>query len=120
MTKNRLGTMEYRFLSLIWDNEPISSMQLVKKCSEAFDWKKSTTFTMLRKMKEKGFIDNDNSIVVSRVDRKDVEKAESEIFMNQTFSGSLPHFLTTFLNGKTISETEAEEIKRLIDSFKER
>jgi predicted transcriptional regulator len=118
MEKNRLGTMEYRFLTLIWDNEPLTSMELVKKCDEAFDWKKSTTFTMLRKMKERGFIENDNSVVTSRVDRKEVERAESDFFMDQTFSGSLPHFLTTFLNGKTISDEEAEDLKRLIDSFR--
>lgn len=118
MEKQRLGTMEYRFLSLIWNCEPISSMQLVKKCNEAFDWKKSTTFTMLRKMKERGFIDNENSVVVSRVSRQDVEKSESDFFMDQTFSGSLPHFLATFLNGKTISDEEAEELKHLIDSFR--
>lgn len=118
MEKSRLGTMEYRFLTLIWENEPIGSMQLVEKCREAFDWKKSTTFTMLRKLKEKGLVGNEDSVVVSRVDRKDVEKAESDYFMDQTFSGSLPGFLTAFMNGKTISDEEAEELKRLIDSFR--
>ena len=118
MEKNRLGTMEYRFLSLIWEKEPISSMNLVKECYNAFSWKKSTTFTMLRKLKEKGFVDNENSVVVSRVDRKDVQKAESEFFMEQTFAGSMPHFLTAFFDGKKISEEEAEQLKKLIDSYK--
>ncbi|MBQ2085874.1 MAG: BlaI/MecI/CopY family transcriptional regulator [Oscillospiraceae bacterium] len=118
MEKTRLGTMEYRFLALIWENEPVSSMELVRKCSEEFEWKKSTTFTVLRKLKEKGLINNNDSVVTSRIDRKDVEKAESESFIEQTFSGSLPHFMTAFLRGKKISDDEAEELKALIDSYR--
>lgn len=118
MEKNRLGTMEYRFLSFIWDNEPIGSMQLVKKCNEEFDWKKSTTFTMLRKLIEKGLVSNEDSTVTSCVSRRDVEKAESDYFMDQTFSGSLPSFLTAFFDGKRISDEEAEELKKLIDSYR--
>ena len=80
MEKNRLGTMEYRFLSLIWDNEPISSMQLVKKCNEEFDWKKSTTFTMLRKLIEKGLVSNEDSTVTSCVNGRERFLYGSDIF----------------------------------------
>ena len=118
MEKSRLGTMEYRFLTLIWDNEPLTSMELVKKCDEAFDWKKSTTFTMLRKMKQRGFIENESSVVVSRVNREEVEKAESDFFMDQTFSGSLPSFLVSFYGGKGITEAEAAELQKLIREMK--
>ena len=114
----RLGTMEYRFLSLIWDNEPINSMKLVQLCNEVFDWKKSTTYTMLKQLQKKGLVANQNAIVTSLVPKEQVQANESEVFMNETFSGSLPSFLTAFLGGKTISEEEAEELKQLIDSYR--
>ena len=110
--------MEYRFLSLIWDNEPINSMKLVQLCNEVFDWKKSTTYTMLKQLQKKGLVANQNAIVTSLVPKEQVQANESEVFMNETFSGSLPSFLTAFLGGKTISEEEAEELKQLIDSYR--
>ena len=110
---------DYRFMSVIWDNEPLPSGALVEKCGEKLGWKKSTTYTMLKKLCEKGFAKNEKSTVTSLVDRESVRKAESERVVEQTFSGSLPGFLVAFLGGKTISEREAEELKRLIDSHRE-
>ena len=115
----RLGTMEYRFLTLIWENEPINSTQLMKMCAENFSWKKSTSFTMIKKLQEKGFIENKNSVVTSLVSQEEVMTAESKIVVTETFKGSLPKFVAAFLGGSTISEEEAEEIKKLIDSIKE-
>ncbi|MBR2739986.1 MAG: BlaI/MecI/CopY family transcriptional regulator [Oscillospiraceae bacterium] len=115
----RLGTMEYRFLTLIWENEPINSTQLMKMCAEKFSWKKSTSFTMIKKLQEKGYIENKNSIVTSLVSQEAVMTAESKIVVTETFKGSLPKFVASFLGGSTISEEEAEEIKKLIDSIKE-
>ena len=115
----RLGTMEYRFLTLIWENEPINSTQLMKMCAEKFSWKKSTSFTMIKKLQEKGFIENKNSVVTSLVSQEEVMTAESKIVVTETFKGSLPKFVAAFLGGSTISEEEAEEIKKLIDSIKE-
>ncbi len=110
---------DYRFMSVIWDNEPLTSGALVEKCADTLGWKKSTTYTMLKKLCEKGFAQNEKSIVISLVARESVQKAESERIVEQTFSGSLPGFLVAFLGGKTISEKEAEELKKLIDSHKE-
>lgn len=115
----RLGTMEYRFMNIIWENEPVSSTRLVQLCMEQFDWKKSTTYTMLKRLQEKGFVENSSSIVNSLIDQAEVMARESEIFVSETFKGSLPSFITAFLGGKTISEEEAEELKKLIDSYKE-
>ena len=115
----KLCESDYRFMSVIWDNEPLSSGALVEKCAEALGWKKSTTYTMLKKLCEKGFAKNERSCVTSLVARESVQKAESERIVEQTFSGSLPGFLVAFLGGKTISESEAEELKRLIDSHRE-
>lgn len=118
MNELRLCESDFRFMSVIWDNEPLPSGELVKLCGEKFDWKKSTTYTMLKKMCEKGVAQNDGSLVTSLIGRDSVQAYASEHFVEQTFAGSLPNFLVSFLGGKKISEKEAEEIKRLIDSHK--
>lgn len=118
MNELRLCESDFRFMSVIWDNEPLPSGELVKLCGEKFGWKKSTTYTMLKKMCEKGFAKNDGSLVTSLVERNRVQAYASEHFVEQTFGGSLPDFLVSFLGGKKISEKEAEELKRLIDSHK--
>ena len=118
MEYKRLGEIEYRLMCIIWDNEPLGSMQLVKLCAAEFDWKKSTTFTMLKRLCEKELVRNEASVVTALVPREMVQRRESESFMQQTFEGSLPGFLVSFLGGKTISDEEAEELKKLIDSHR--
>ena len=118
MEKSNLGIMEYHLLSLIWENEPLTSMKLVQLCGEAFNWKKSTTYTMLKRLQQKGFVQNEGTVVTSLIDRDSVQSSESEAFVANTFSGSLPGFLAAFFNGKTISDEEAEELKKLIDSYR--
>ena len=118
MEYKSLGTMEYRFLSLIWDNEPVSSAQLVQLCHEQFEWKKSTTYTMLKRLQEKGLVANNSSVVNSLFSREEILARESESVISNTFKGSLPSFIAAFLGDKTISEEEAEELKRLIDSYR--
>ena len=118
MEYKRLFDGSYRFMSLIWDNEPIGSMSLVRLCEEAFGWKKSTTFTMLKKLADKGLVKNEDSIVTSLVPRENVQRTESRLFVDQTFSGSLPDFLTAFFGGKTISDAEAYELYALIDAHR--
>ena len=119
MSDRKLCESHYRFMCVIWDNEPLSSGELVAKCGEILGWKKSTTYTMLKKLSEKGYASNDNSVVRSLLSRESVQRSESKKFVEQTFSGSLPRFLTAFLGGKTISDGEAEELKKLIDSYRE-
>ena len=119
MEKTSLGIMEYHLLSLIWENEPLTSMQLVQLCGEAFDWKKSTTYTMLKRLQEKGYVKNVDAMVTSLIERSEVLSNESEAFVSETFSGSLPGFLTAFFGGRKITEEEAKELKDLIDSYKE-
>ena len=119
MEKYKLGEMETAFAEIIWNTAPVTSGELVKICEKELEWKKSTTYTMLKKLCEKGFAENEKSTVRSLIPREMVQKAESERIVEQTFSGSLPGFLVAFLGGKTISEREAEELKRLIDSHRE-
>ena len=119
MEIKRLSHGEMRFLDIIWDNEPVQSSRLVELCLEKLGWKKSTTYTRLRILIEKGYVKNENSTVTGLVSRNEVQAAESAYVVEQTFAGSLPGFLVSFLGGRTISEEEAEELKRLIDAHKE-
>ena len=119
METKRLFDGEARFMNIIWDSEPVASGVLVEKCAGALGWKKSTTYTMLKRLADKGFVKNENAVVTALVSREEVKSAESAYVVDQTFSGSLPGFLVAFLGGKTISEAEAEELKRLIDAHRE-
>ncbi len=116
MEQLKLCTSDYRFMSIVWENEPIQSGQLVKICLEVLGWKKSTTYTMLKKLSEKGCLQNENSIVTSLVAKKDVQSFESEYVVNNTFEGSLPAFIAAFVSNKKLSEAEAEQIRHLIDN----
>ena len=119
MENLKLCESDYRFMSVIWDHEPVASGKLVELCAQQLGWKKATTYTTLKKMSEKGFAQNENTIVTSLVPREKVQAFASEHFVEHTFRGSLPGFLTAFLGNKTISEKEAAELKRLIDAHKE-
>lgn len=115
----KLCESDYRFMSVIWENEPIQSGKLVELCKDKLGWKKPTTYTTLKKMSEKGFAQNVDTIVTSLIAKEDVQVFASEHFVNNTFEGSLPKFLVAFFGGKKISEGEAEELKKLIDQHKE-
>ena len=119
MESKRMFNGELRFLNIIWAREPVASGDLVRLCQQELGWKKSTTYTMLKRLADKGLLRNENAIVTSLVSRVEVQAAESESVVQQTFDGSLPGFLVAFLGGKTISSEEAEAIKRLIDEHRE-
>ncbi|SCY94353.1 BlaI/MecI/CopY family transcriptional regulator [Alkaliphilus peptidifermentans] len=115
MEQYKLFDAEYRFANLVWENEPINSTELVKLSYEKLGWKKSTTYTVLRKLCDRGVLRNKEAIVTSIVKQKDAEKYESQTIVEKTFAGSLPRFLTAFLGEKKINKKEAEELKRIIE-----
>ena len=119
MEMMKLCESDHRFMTVIWDNEPLASGELVAICARERGWKKSTTYTVLKKLCEKGFAKNEDTVVTALIPRDAVQAYESELFMERNFGGSLPGFLTAFLGGKTISAKEAAELKRLIDEHKE-
>ena len=114
----KLCESDYRFMTVVWDCAPVGSGELVKLCLERLGWKKSTTYTVLKKMCEKGFAHNENTVVSSLIPRDKVQAFASEHFVEHTFDGSLPGFLASFLGNRTISEQEAAELKRLIDAHR--
>lgn len=115
----KLCESDFRFMCVIWNNEPVASGRLVTLCNQELGWKKSTTYTMLKKLCEKGFAKNENSVVTSLIPKEEVQAFASEHIVESSFGGSLPSFLTSFFGGKKISEEEANELKEIIDNFKE-
>lgn len=115
MEEFRLFDAEYKFMSIIWDNEPINSTKLSKITEELMGWKKSTTYNMIKKLSEKGVLANENATVKALIRREQVQKYESEAVIEKSFDGSLPAFLTAFLDNKKISEKEALELKQIIE-----
>jgi BlaI family penicillinase repressor len=115
----KLAETEEKFAELIWQNEPIGSGNLVKLSEKEMNWKKSTTYTVLKKLCEKGIFQNENAVVSSLITRDEYYANQSIRFVEDTFGGSLPKFLTSFISGKKLSNHQAEELKRLIDEHKE-
>lgn len=119
MQDYELGAVQREFAELIWAREPIGSGELVKLCSEKFEWKKSTTYTVLRKLCEKGIMKNKDGVVSSVVSREAFYAAKSGQFVDETFKGSLPAFIAAFASGKKLSRKEVDEIQQMIDDFRE-
>jgi predicted transcriptional regulator len=115
----KLAETEEKFAELIWQNEPIGSGNLVKLSENEMNWKKSTTYTVLKKLCEKGIFQNENTVVSSLISKDEYHAKQSIRFVEDTFGGSLPKFLTAFIGGKKLSNHQAEELKRLIDQHKE-
>jgi len=111
----KLFDAEYKFLDIIWGLEPINSTELTKVCRDKLGWKKPTTYTMLRKLSERGLLKNENATVTTIVKREQVQKYESEVLLEKSFDNSLPVFLATFLKDKKLSRQEAEEMKKMIE-----
>ena len=115
----KLCDSEYRFMLIVWENAPIGSGKLVELCSKRLGWKKSTTYTVVKKLSERGFIKNEDAVVTVLVEKEKCQAVETDYFVERTFGGSLPGFLTAFMGGRKLSAAEAEELKRLIDAHRE-
>ena len=114
----RLALVESVFADLIWENEPISSGELVKLCEKELNWKKSTTYTVLRKLCQRGIFQNKDGTVSSVISKQEYYALQSEQFVEGTFAGSLPAFLTAFATRKKFSEEEITELENLIKSYR--
>lgn len=118
MNDLNLGAVESRFADIIWENEPIKSGDLVKLCERELSWKKPTTYTVLRKLCEKGIFVNDDSVVRSVMSRGEYYAAKSGLFVDESFNGSLPAFIAAFVSSKELSDEDAAEIQRIIDEHR--
>lgn len=117
MDERKLGVIEARFADLIWENEPLSSGMLVRLCEEELGWKKSTTYTVLKKLCQRGIFRNEGGEVTSLISREEFFSAQSRRFVEESFDGSLPAFIAAFSSGKRLTAQEIAEIRRLIDEM---
>ena len=117
MDNRKLGAVELHFAELIWAHAPISSGELVKLCAEKLEWKKSTTYTVLKKLCEQGLFENKDGVVSVLLSRQDYTAAQSERFVEENFEGSLPAFLAAFTARKSLSESEIAEIRQMIEQM---
>lgn len=119
METPKIFESEYRFCEILWDNEPVSSSELVRLCNEKLEWKKSTTYTVIKRLTERGVIQSEDAIVTSLYSREEIQAAESAEVVERTFAGSLPSFIAAFTKNKQLSKEEIAEIQAIIDAHKE-
>ena len=117
MEEARLGPVEARFADLIWQNAPLSSGELVKLCAQQLEWKKSTTYTVLKKLCERGIFQNQEGTVTPLISRRDFYARQSQRFVEENFDGSLPAFLAAFASGGKLTNQDLEDIRRMLDRF---
>jgi predicted transcriptional regulator len=115
MKEIQLGAVEARFADIIWQNEPLTSGELVKLCAQELIWKKSTTYTILKKLCERGLFQNQDGIVSSLITKQEFYVLQGEKFVNEGFDGSLPAFLAAFTTRKKLSDAEIDELQQLIN-----
>ncbi len=115
MAECRLGEIEMKFAEIIWRMEPVQSGELAKEAEKELGWKKSTTYTILKRLCEKGIFQNERGTVTSRLSLKEFQAKQSETFVEETFDGSLPDFVAAFVSRKKLTEAEIKELKKIID-----
>lgn len=115
MSEYRLGEIEMRFAEIIWDNSPLVSGELVKLAEKALGWKKSTTYTVLRRLCERGIFENNDGTVSAVISKREFTALQTEEFVEETFNGSLPSFIAAFADRKKLSKKEIEEIQEIIN-----
>lgn len=119
MDAPKIFESEYRFCLILWDNEPVSSGKLVELCKEALGWSKATTYTVIRRLSERGVLKNENTIVSSLISKEEAQKSRLEEMVEETFEGSMPAFIAAFSKSKKLTRQEVDQLKALIDSFEE-
>lgn len=116
MEEYSLGTIEGRFADIIWEKEPISMNELIKICDKVFGWKRTTTYTVLKRLSQKGIFQNEGATVTSLLSKQDFYACQSEQYVESSFGGSLPGFLAAFTRRKKLSKADIEDLKKIIES----
>ena len=119
MNDYQMGVVESKFADIIWQSEPVSSTELTKRSADALGWKKSTTYTVLKRLCEKGIFQNNNGEVTSLISKEEFYSAQSEKFVEDTFKGSLPAFLAAFTSRKSLTNEEVNYLRRMIADYEE-
>ena len=120
MSDYQMGAVESHFADMIWESEPVSSAELAKRAEQVLSWKKSTTYTVLKRLCDKGIFRNDKGTVTSQISRQEYVSLQSERFVDETFDGSLPAFLAAFTARKNLSPEEVAQLRRMVDAYEEK
>ncbi len=118
MNTPKVFESEYRFCLILWENEPIKSRELVSLCQEQLGWKPTTTYTVIKRLAERGVLKNENTVVTSLVTKEEVQASEIDEMVDKKFEGSLPAFIAAFTKRKNVSEKDIDEIQKMIDDFR--
>jgi predicted transcriptional regulator len=118
MNTPKIFESEYRFCLILWETEPVSSRELVKLAGERLGWKSTTTYTVIKRLSERGVLKNDNSVVTSLVSKEEVQASEIDEMMDKTFEGSLPAFIAAFTKRRGVTDKELEEVQNMIDRYR--
>ena len=118
MSTPKIFESEYRFCLILWENEPIKSSELVDICREKLGWKPTTTYTVIKRLSERGVLKNEKTVVTSLVSKDEIQAAEIDEMMEKTFEGSLPAFLAAFARHRRLSNSELQELQDMIESYK--
>ena len=119
MSTPKVFESEYRFCLILWENEPVKSMTLVKLCKEQLGWRKATTYTVITRLCQRGVIQSEDAVVTSLVSKEEVQAAEIDELVEKTFEGSLPAFVAAFTKHRRLSAKEVDEVQAMIDRFRE-
>ena len=119
MSEMQMGVIESRFADIIWQNEPVATTELVKLSQQELNWKKTTTYTVLKRLCDKGIFRNDNGTVTSVISKSDFYSVQSEKFVDETFGGSLPAFLAAFTARKSLTREEVTELRKMVAEYEE-
>ena len=119
METPKIFESEYRFCLLLWDSEPTNSTKLAALCKEQLGWSKATTYTVIRRLAERGVVKNENTIVTTLISKEDAQKSRLEEMVEETFEGSMPAFIAAFSKTKKLTRQEVDQLKALIDSYEE-
>ena len=117
METPKIFESEYKFACIVWEKEPVSVKELIQLCNEELEWKRTTTYTVLKRLCERGILKNEDGIVNSLYTKEQIQYSESRQFLDKTFEGSLPSFMAAFLKGKKMSDKEIQELRRILDDF---
>lgn len=119
METPKIFESEYRFCLLLWDHEPVNSTKLVELCKEQLGWSKATTYTVIRRLSERGVVKNENTIVTSLISKEEAQKSRLEEMVEETFEGSVPAFIAAFSRSKKLTKQDVDQLQALIDNFQE-
>ncbi len=119
METPKIFESEYRFCLILWENEPVNSTDLVKLCKDRLGWSKATTYTVIRRLAERGVVKNENAVVTALISKEEAQASRLNEMMEETFEGSMPAFIAAFSRSKKLSRREVDQLKALIDSYEE-